>query len=244
MKKRALPLLAVLAAGLVCLPAADSAAGSKKVRGRGPVVSRTMDLDDVDAVVHEISGTLIIEQGRDEKLVVEAEQNLHEYLDIRQRGGTLRIGSRRRVDLRPTEPVRFRLTVRNLEEIALNGSGDVEADGLDVPELELDLRGSGDVTLADLAAGTLDVSISGSGDVEVDGRVDAQRIRISGSGDYDAVGLRSEAASAAVSGSGSIAIWVRETLEAAISGSGDIRYRGEPRLRRRSVSGSGDIEPI
>jgi hypothetical protein len=244
MKKRALPLLAVLAAGLVCLSAADSAARSKKVRGRGPVVSRTMDLDDVRAVVHNLSGTLIIEQGRDEKLVVEAQENLHEFLDINVRGGTLVIDTRRRVDLHTTRPLRFHLTVRSLEEIALDGSGDIEVAGLDVRELELDLRGSGDVTLTGLAAGTLDVTISGSGNIEADGRVDAQRIRISGSGNYDAARLRSDDASAAIGGSGNIVIWVRETLEAGISGSGDIRYRGDPRLRRHRVTGSGDIERI
>ncbi|MBN2169745.1 MAG: DUF2807 domain-containing protein [Candidatus Krumholzibacteriota bacterium] len=244
MKKRATPLLAVLAACLIGLPATDGAARTKTVRGEGPVTTRTLRVEDVHAVAHRISGDLFIEQGREEKLVVEAQENLHEYLEIRARGGTLVIDTRRRVDLHTTRPLRFHLTVRSLDEIVLDGSGDIEVAGLDVRELELDLRGSGDVTLTDLAAGTLDVTISGSGDVEMDGRVDAQRIRISGSGNYDAARLRSDAASASISGSGSIVIWVRERLEAGISGSGDIRYRGDPRLRRRGVTGSGDIERI
>jgi hypothetical protein len=46
-----------------------------------------------------------------------------------------------------------------------------------------------------------------------------------------------------VNGSGDITVKVVGTLDARISGSGDVRYKGTPAEIKKQVSGSGDISP-
>ena len=67
-------------------------------------------------------------------------------------------------------------------------------------------------------------------------------LRISGSGDVKAANLKTQKAICNVSGSGNISCNVKETLEAYVSGSGDIRYSGSPASVKTRVTGSGDIK--
>jgi hypothetical protein len=53
--------------------------------------------------------------------------------------------------------------------------------------------------------------------------------------------MKAQKARCRVSGSGNIALNVSKELDASISGSGDIRYSGNPPSVRTKVSGSGDI---
>jgi hypothetical protein len=38
-------------------------------------------------------------------------------------------------------------------------------------------------------------------------------------------------------------VWAREALSASVAGSGDVRYRGEPRVSR-AVAGSGSVKRL
>jgi hypothetical protein len=46
-----------------------------------------------------------------------------------------------------------------------------------------------------------------------------------------------------ISGNGNVAIWVIEKLEVRISGLGDVRYKGAPKVVRK-ISGAGSISPL
>lgn len=148
--------------------------------------------------------------------------------------------------------------------IRVSGSGDVVIGDLDADELDIQVSGSGNVDISRCEAGEQRIFVSGSGDVSIDemdarvgkvritgsgnvsvhgGSVDGQRVTVSGSGDYKAGGLESSEAEVVVSGCGSVTIHVGDLLEATLTGSGDLRYVGRPRVIR-TVSGSGDLVGI
>ena len=64
---------------------------------------------------------------------------------------------------------------------------------------------------------------------------------VSGSGDVDAYDLKTEKAELKISGSGSIGAAVEKEIVARVSGSGDIKYKGQPKIEDIKVSGSGKI---
>jgi hypothetical protein len=47
-----------------------------------------------------------------------------------------------------------------------------------------------------------------------------------------------------ISGSGNASVWANESIEAKISGSGDIDYRGNPNKEITKISGSGSINKV
>jgi hypothetical protein len=210
------------------------------LQGSGHVKSESRDVHDFDRVELAGIGTVNITQGTAEALTVRAEDNLLPKIESVVRGGTLTLGPVAGVNLRPSKPIVFDLTVKQLRGIEVASSGDVRASGLTTDQLLLSMSGSGSMNTSRISAGTLTVQLSGSGDVTVSGQASRQMVTISGSGRYAAGDLSSRQAVVSVPGSGSSAVNVSDTLTAIISGSGDVTYRGNPAIQRH-ITGSGSV---
>jgi hypothetical protein len=103
------------------------------------------------------------------------------------------------------------------------------------------IDGSGKVVLRGLGGPRLGAAIYGSGEVLADGRVGRLLSRIEGSGSLHLAALRADDATVAISGSGSADLGPTEHLDAAIEGSAEVTYAGDPTVAEE-ISGSGRIE--
>jgi hypothetical protein len=111
-----------------------------------------------------------------------------------------------------------------------------------VPQLErLDTNGSGTASLKGLAADTLKITLSGSGNITATGKVQKLQLAIEGSGDADLDSLDVTAASVRIDGSGNASLTPRDSLDATINGSGDVRYTGTIAHLATQIRGSGDV---
>lgn len=272
MKGRVLILTAVLILALSSLGCVCggidfgtiSLGGARAVRGSGQVSEEARQVSGITGVKLATMGKLSIELGEEETLRIEAEDNLLEYIETDVRGGTLIIKTRDGVSLRKSRPINYYLTVKELDEILISSSGDVEAPDLEAKRFSVTITSSGDLVMGDLDTDRLEVRISSSGDMQMGelsanrvevhisssgsvdiagGEVEEQDITISSSGGYHARNLKSDEASVRLSSSGSATIRVRDHLQAHLSSSGDVRYVGSPTLDVKTTS-SGDVERI
>ena len=106
------------------------------------------------------------------------------------------------------------------------------------------LSGSGSITARDMTVKELKLEISGSGTVTPTGKAQKMTAAISGSGSVKAAGLETDSASISIAGSGAADVWATKELEIDISGSGNIRYKGQPVIKSQSISGSGRVEQL
>lgn len=135
------------------------------------------------------------------------------------------------------------VTFKSLTAITSSGSSDIMVESKIVAEdFSLVTSGSSDVEMS-LEVNTFKMVLSGSSDVKLSGVANAQTIVVSGSGDIDALDLESNEASVRISGSGNVALHVKDVLDGSVSGSGDIHYRGTPRQKVK-ISGSGSINSV
>lgn len=87
----------------------------------------------------------------------------------------------------------------------------------------------------------LRVSLAGSGKVELDGTTQNLSLTVAGSGSIRLPRMIAESAKISLSGSGVISVHATKSLKAALAGSGNIVYFGNPPVFDQSVSGSGRI---
>jgi hypothetical protein len=177
------------------------------------------------------------------KLVGDAEEI--EKVEIKVDGnGTLRLGQKSGSwKWSSNKKLTAYITYKKLEALHSSGSSTVIGQSkIKANHFDIHCSGSGDIKI-ELAASTLDISVSGSGNVEVNGNVQKQEISVSGSGEVEALGLEGKEAEVSVSGSGNVAVNVSETLKGNVTGSGDIRYRGNPKQFVR-ITGSGSIKSV
>ena len=205
---------------------------------------RTEDRDIQDATEVELrsGGDLTIRLGDEPSFTATGGENVLERLDVDNDGDRLVIGMRRGPLIVGERDLDIEVTVTSLENVIINGSGDVTAEFGDAGEVSVELRGSGDIETGALDASSVRISISGSGEVETSGDTDQLVIELSGSGNVDASALSARTAQVVLSGSGEISVDASDTLDVTLSGSGTVRYSGRPEVSS-TVSGSGEITP-
>lgn len=213
------------------------------VKGSGTGSSESRSIQAVEGVELSGVGDLAITYGNEEKLEVAADENILPYLTSEVRNGTLHLGVKDGINLRPIEPIRYSLTVTlPLNQIEVSGFGNIDVTKLDVEQVGFGISGSGNIQVGELNAEAIKVEISGLGSLRVSqGDVGTQTIEISGSGAYQAADVKSEKAALQISGLGSATVWVTGQLDAKISGSGDISYYGNPQVHQE-ISGLGSLK--
>jgi len=259
-KKSVLHLLTMLFMGLLLF----SACTFTTVRGSGNVVEETREVSGITGVNLGTLGDLTITLGDTESLIIEAEENLLQYFQTEVRNGMLHINTSSDVQIQTTRPVRYFLTVTNLDTIEISSSGNITAPDLNADRFAIEISSSGELEMGDLNAGRAEVSISSSGDVNMGlmnaetltveisssgnldiagGEVDSQNIDISSSGNYTAPDLASNEADVRITSSGNATIWVQDRLRADLSSSGNVNYRGNPTVDA-TTSSSGQVMQI
>jgi hypothetical protein len=125
----------------------------------------------------------------------------------------------------------------------VSGSGRVEFKG-NCRNVESKVSGSGRVSLELAAANEVEVGVSGSGKVIAKGAAKQIRASISGSGEVLAADLQVDACNIRISGSGDVEVNVKNELDATISGSGSVTYKGNPSHVNSHASGSGKVRKM
>jgi len=125
----------------------------------------------------------------------------------------------------------------------VSGSGDVTLKGA-CQNLDSSISGSGKVNAQVSVTGKADVSISGSGKMVASGTANEIKARISGSGKVLAANLEVSKCNVHISGSGDVEINVKDALDANISGSGSVSYKGNPSQLNSHASGSGHVRKM
>lgn len=189
-------------------------------RGSGQLTTESRPVSGFTMVELSGTGELTIEKTGTESLSISAEDNLLPRLTSEVSNGTLSLGTEPNTTIVPTKPITYSLTVKDLNGLAVSGSGNIQVQN---------------VTTA-----ALSIEISGSGTITASGAVNDQDLEISGSGRYQAEQLTSKIANVRISGSGSASVLASEALDVQISGSGTLTYSGNPQIKQE-ISGSGKL---
>lgn len=216
----------------------------RKINGDGNVVTIERSVGDYDGV--SLAGWFDVDlvAGNEGEITLKGESNLLEHITTEVKDGVLVIKTEKGVNLRPSSwntGIQITVPVESISSVSLSGSGDIVGKTtIEADSFSTRIAGSGDISVA-VQAKEVEASLSGSGDINLSGRTTDLTISVSGSGDVKAYELEAEFVRAMVSGSADIKVTANQSIDAKVSGSGDIHYRGNPKKINSKSSGSGDI---
>ena len=196
------------------------------ITGSGAVVSEDRGVSGFETVVLAGEGSLIVARG-DFGMTVETDENLLEYIETDTVGSELRITTRAGVDIGPTVPPVYRVTLPALTGVELAGAGSIQTGAWEADTFTVGLSGVGDVAIELLTATTLNLNAQGVGAITVVGAVERQIIDIGGLAEYFGADLASTSAEIVCGGSGTAVLWVTGALDAEIAGTGSVSYYGD-----------------
>ncbi|MFQ5563738.1 MAG: head GIN domain-containing protein [Parvularculaceae bacterium] len=142
--------------------------------------------------------------------------------EVKKRGDKLDLGQRKRGKKRHRrEGVEATITLPSLEALEVSGVVDGVIEGVDSERLTVDL--------------------SGVGDVDVSGRCGELDALVSGVGELDASDLECRHVTVRVSGVGEAEVYASESVDAVVSGMGDITVYGSPKKVKKHGGLFSDI---
>lgn len=210
------------------------------ISGNGNVVEETRDVDGFTGV-HVSSGIdVLLTEGNQFEVVVEADENLQEVIETELRGSMLVVGTER-VNIRRAKAKRVHVTLPRLEELKISSAGDCDGQTpFRCEDLRLSISSAGDLSL-EVEADRIDVDISSSGDAKIAGRANVLDASLSSAGDLDAWDLEAKVVEVSVSSAGDARVFATEEISMDASSAGNIYYRGDPKVLHSRSSSAGSI---
>lgn len=190
-----------------------------------------------------LAGNVEVRRGSTCKVEIEADRDALPNIETEVNGGLLRIESGGK-SMNNYGKVKYYLTMATVESVHLSGAGNILLlDSFESPSLKLDLDGAGDIR-GSFTAGNVKVELSGTGSVDLKGSADNLKAELSGVGSLDAVGMQAKLVKVDLSGVGTAKVYPVDALDAAVSGTGSVRYKGTPKTLKKEVSGMGSVKQL
>lgn len=211
-KLACLVLLTVLAAG--CHGKFIS-----QIKGSGKRELQKREVAAFTSISAEGAFTIEVTCQKNQSLEVEGDDNVLEYVTTEVGSNILRLKNTRNYST--SEPVKFRISVPNLEGLSVNGAGHVDVKGLNNDKFEIDTNGAATIVV--------------SGNTKV---ID---VGANGAGKIDAENLRAPRAVVDSKGVARIDLGVTDQLDVTVSGPSTVTYKGDPVLNK-TIHGPGKVE--
>lgn len=205
-------LLTVLAAG--CHRSLHSG-----ITGSGKREMQKREVAPFTSIKTEGAFTIEVTCQKDLRLEVEGDDNILDYVSSDVSNNVLRLRSTK--DYSVNEPVKFKISVPNLEGLSVSGAGKIEIKGINNEKFEIDSSGA--------------PSISVSGTTKV---VD---IDTSGAAKIDTHNLHASRAIVDTKGVSRVDLDVADQLDVTVSGPSSVYYKGDP-VVNKTVRGPGKVE--
>ena len=190
--------------------------------GNGNLVTSERTVSTFEKISSGGSNEISFHVSPEYRVVVTADSNLVEFVTTDVRNNVLNIGFKR--GSYSSTRIQIDVYCPALTSVSISGSGSF----------------TGNDTII---TSTFDSNVSGSGKIIITGSGKNSDINISGSGIFSGSNFTINNAAVHVRGSGKAIIFVSEYLNVVISGSGEVDYRGDPKIESKT-SGSGQINKL
>jgi hypothetical protein len=211
------------------------------VKGSGTIRTQAREPGSFNAIALGLPAQLELQQGNVEGVTIETDDNLLPMIETSINNGELRIRAVRGTgDIHPTK-LKIIVRAKQVERVAVAGSGELTAESLKSPRLALDIGGSGSINVRRLESDSVSLAIGGSGTSKLGGVTRKLSVSIGGSGEVKAAELKAQDVEVSIGGSGEARVWATGSLTTAIAGSGDVEYYGDPKVQT-SVAGAGSVK--
>ncbi|ANO48082.1 DUF2807 domain-containing protein [Flavobacterium columnare] len=213
----------------------------KPIKGNGKVITKERKITEFSKICISEGLECEITQGPNFKVMIEADQNIHDDILTEVEDNTLKISSKNGncIDVKSNK---IYITLPFIEELEASSSAELKTKGIiKSNNIKLITDSSADLT-ALIESEKITIDASSSSDITVSGKAIKLTIESSSSSTVDARNLLANDILASSSSSSEIRIHPLISLHADASSSSSIYYSGSPKIQILKDSSEGTIE--
>lgn len=208
--------------------------------GNGNIVTQERDVtEDFNQVKGSAGLTVYLTQGEENKIVVEADENLLQYIETDVENGKLRITTSE--DIGHSKAKKVHVTFKELNSVEASSGADVIGKSIIKSEnLYLKSSSGADMNL-EVFSKDITAKTSSGADMTISGKASSLNADASSGSEINAKELLVLNCTAEASSGAEVTVNVKQRLETHASSGGDINYYGNPSAVNENESHSGSV---
>lgn len=217
----------------------------KRIRGNGTIRTEERPVKSFKQVEVGGAAKVMVSQGDQPSVKVEADDNLLQYIEVFQEGDKVYVRTKKGFNLQPSGDINIYVTSSVYSKISASGACDIIGQNkITNPEdLRLEVSGAGDIKM-EVDAPKLSAEVSGAGSVRLKGQTKEVDLDLTGASHAYCYDLLSENTTVEISGAGSAEVYASVKLDATVSGAGNVNYKGNASDVNQHVSGAGSVKKV
>ncbi|HET8737979.1 MAG TPA: DUF2807 domain-containing protein [Pricia sp.] len=177
----------------------------------------------------------------EEKLEIEANDNLHNHIDLTNVGNRLHVALKGIKKIKGKETLNVIITTKNISDFRASGNSKlVLEDSLDAPKVKINLIGNAWFT-GTVNTDVLDISSKGNCIIELAGNAEILNGKLSGNCELSDYGLAVEALKIDLSGNSNAYLSVLDSIDIDAKGNSVLSYKGNATIVHQNLSSGSKI---
>ena len=224
--------------GMLALSSCSAEPGRDVVKGSGNIITdKRTELAQFKAVQLNDAATYKISIAPKVSVEITTDDNIAPLVTTSVEDGILTVSLNNKTDsaekgskgsnhvnIKPTQSLLVSITTPHLQSVKFNGAGGIEVTGLDED--------------------SFDLGLTGAGNANVSGKAKSAAVSITGAGNAKMAGLQADKVSVTISGAGDVDVNAKESIDATITGAGNIKVSGHPKKVTKNISGAGSVKVL
>jgi hypothetical protein len=192
----------------------------EKITGSGRLITQERNVNECTGINLRYAGNIYIKQDSIQSILVEADDNIINNVVTQSTDGILSAGLTNGSYSNVT--VKIFVSLKSIKSLTIQGAGNIVAQN-------------------EIISSQPDCIINGAGDIYLVGGGNSLNCIINGAGNINAFDFIADSCHAKIIGTGNCYVFAKESLDAVITGVGNIIYAGNPGNVSSSVTGVGNI---
>jgi hypothetical protein len=213
-----------------------------EVQGSGVIEAREFPVSSFMRLHLSTPGEIELVQSDDEKVVIEADDNLLNMFEVVNSGRTLYVTFDKKLRIPVFTKLKIMVYLRQIDTLYSAAHGDVftkETITLDAP-LEIKIHSHGNTTLA-LKAPSIELSTASFGNVTLSGECTTANLKAQSHGNLNCKDLKAQDVTLRNMSHGSVELYAESSVSIKHLGHGYVHYYGPGKLRDIQHYGHGEV---
>ena len=228
--------------GLIILSVLCTSCDHETIRASNSVTTNEIQLSDYSGLrLSNAFNAYITFSNTEEKIEIEANDNLHKKIIVRKEGENLIVKLQNHTTIQGNATLNVYITTTKINSFDISGASSVYLENvLDAQDVAIELSGASNFT-GDIFATTLDLNNSGASKATVFGAIDNLDASLSGSSTFGSYELVIKQLAVNLSGSSDASLTVNESIAIDATGASTLKYKGAAVVTHKELSGASQI---